>query len=63
MSGGETGTHNEDVKSRSDVLPMDKSTPADSPANRETKDRLPPPPVFNPESLIGHSLLVDKQED
>jgi hypothetical protein len=42
--------------------PLDQSKLANTP-NDETKAEPPPPPVFNPEDLVGRSFLMDKQAD
>jgi hypothetical protein len=59
MFEGEQGTHNGNpiIKSRHDFDIMEDSKPTDAAASAS------PPPVINPEDLIGHSFLMDKQED
>jgi hypothetical protein len=57
MFVGEPDTHNEILKSRDDfsnVKNMDEYKLADTPL---------PSPVFNPQDLIGQSLLMDEQPD
>jgi hypothetical protein len=41
---------------------MDKSKPFSTPSDGINADP-PPPTIFNPEDLIGHSFFMDKQED
>jgi hypothetical protein len=59
MFGGEQDTHNVNpiIKSMHDLDIMDESKPTDTAASES------PPPVINPEDLIGRSFLMDKQED
>jgi hypothetical protein len=59
MSGGESYIPTGPIKDRSN---MDESKPASTPTERAEAD-IPPPPIFNPEDLIGRSFLMDKQED
>jgi hypothetical protein len=59
MFGGEQDIHNVSpiIKSRQDFDIMDESKPTDTAASAS------PPPVINPEYLIGSSFLMDNQED
>jgi hypothetical protein len=59
MSGGESPLHNGPLKDRST---MDESKLASTPTDGNNAN-APPPPVFNPEDLIGRSFLMDKQKD
>jgi hypothetical protein len=57
MFAGEPDTHIEIINSRNDfpkTKDMGESKLADTPS---------PSPVFNPQSLIGHSFLMDKWAD
>jgi hypothetical protein len=58
MSGGESPTHGP-LKEKSS---MSKSKLARTPTD-DTNAEPPPPPAFNPEGLVGHSFLMDEQED
>jgi hypothetical protein len=58
ISGGESPTHSGTLKDRST---MDKSKPASAATDGINADQ-PPPPIFNPEDLIGCSFLMDKKE-
>jgi hypothetical protein len=59
MSGGETNIATGPLKDRSN---MDKSKLASTPTDKVNVDS-PPPPVFNPEDLIGRTFLMDEKED
>jgi hypothetical protein len=59
MSVGVSPIHNVPLKDRST---MDESKLASTHTDGTSAD-APPPPVFNPEDLIGRSFLMDKQED
>jgi hypothetical protein len=59
VSGGENPIPNGPLKDRST---QDQSKPACTPM-AEPHAEPPPPPVFNPEDLIGRSFLMDKRED
>jgi hypothetical protein len=59
MSEGETHIPNGPLKDRSS---MDNSKLASTPTD-EVSAESPPPPVFNPEDLIGCTLLMDEKED
>jgi hypothetical protein len=58
MFAGEPDTHNKVVKSRNDFS---------QPHNMDDESKLAattsPSPFFNPQDLIGHSFLMDKQSD
>jgi hypothetical protein len=57
--GGESPTHNGTLKDRST---LDKSKLASTPPNDEINDDAQPPPIINPEDLIGCTFLMDEQE-
>jgi hypothetical protein len=59
MFGGEQDNHGvcPIIKSRHDFDIMDDSKSTDTAAIAS------PPPVINPEDLIGRSFLMDKQDD
>jgi hypothetical protein len=59
MSGGESSICTGPIKDRSN---MDNSKSASTPTKKAEAD-IPPPPIFNPEDLIGRSFLMDEQED
>jgi hypothetical protein len=59
MSGEESSIPTGPIKDRST---MDESKPASTPTDKAEAD-IPPPPIFNPEDLIGNSFLMDEQED
>jgi hypothetical protein len=58
MSGGGTPIPTGPLKDRSN---MDKSKPASTPKDKVNVDS-PPPPVFNPEDLIGRTFLMDERK-
>jgi hypothetical protein len=57
MSGGESSIPTGPIKDRSH---MDESKPASTLTEKAEAD-IPPPPIFNPEDLIGRSFLMDEQ--
>jgi hypothetical protein len=59
MSGGETSIPNGPLKNRSS---MDKSKLACTPTDEVSVDP-PPPPVFNPDDLIGRTFLMDEKDN
>jgi hypothetical protein len=59
MSGGESHIPNGPLKDQSS---MDKSKLASTPTDEVSVDS-PPPPVFNPEDLVGRTFLMDEKVD
>jgi hypothetical protein len=59
MSSGQSTIHTGPLKNRST---MDGSKLASTHTDG-TNSNAPPPPVFNPEDLIGRSSLMDKKKD
>jgi hypothetical protein len=59
MSGGEHPTYFGPLNDRSS---MNKSTLASTPTDKVNAES-PPSLIFNPEDLIGHTFLMDEQED
>jgi hypothetical protein len=50
--------YNEPLKEKST---MDRSKPASTPTDETSREK--PPPIFNPEDLIGRYFLMDEQEN
>jgi Reverse transcriptase (RNA-dependent DNA polymerase) len=59
MSGEESSIPTGPIKDRSSI---DESKPASTPTDKAEAD-IPPPSIIHSEGLIGHSFLMDEQED